>query len=362
MSKKIPGKTRKEVKSIGIVLSVCLTLLFLVILTLSVNKISLSSFFTNLAAVVEVSFFGMPATPSIVTISPATSLNNQTVAVTVTGQDFGSGYSPVRLKLSKSGQVDIEATNVVVASSTELTADFNLIGKVVGTWNLVVSNYVEDVEVVFVKNNIFTITEPLTVIVAPPPPAPSLGNNPEASFIVTQPRVALADTAKPALSPAIVPASAPAVSTVAVASPVPAFTFTKLLTVNDKSSDVKKLQQFLNSDPATMISSKGTGSPGNETEYFGSLTKEALGKFQLKYHIVESKKDAGYGSLGPKTRAKIDELNKAKVLTAEAATVTTTTIAPIVVANKAETISRVSQLQSLLDKLLQLMGLLKKLK
>ncbi|MBU1092004.1 peptidoglycan-binding protein, partial [Patescibacteria group bacterium] len=51
----------------------------------------------------------------------------------------------------------------------------------------------------------------------------------------------------------------------------------------------------------------GVGSPGNETEYFGSLTEKAVQKFQEK-HGIAKKGDSGYGYVGPKTRAKIAEV------------------------------------------------------
>ena len=46
---------------------------------------------------------------------------------------------------------------------------------------------------------------------------------------------------------------------------------------------------------------------GNETEYFGSLTEKAVQKFQTKYNIAKSG-DSGYGYVGPKTRAKLNEV------------------------------------------------------
>lgn len=85
---------------------------------------------------------------------------------------------------------------------------------------------------------------------------------------------------------------------------------TSAIKVGASSSQVKTLQQFLNSDPDTKIASSGAGAPGSETNYFGSLTVKAIQKFQKKYGIVSSgtPTTTGYGALGPKTRAKLNAL------------------------------------------------------
>lgn len=72
--------------------------------------------------------------------------------------------------------------------------------------------------------------------------------------------------------------------------------------------DIKRLQQLLNSDPDTAIATSGIGSSGNETNYFGSLTEKAVQKFQMKHGVVSSSSDSGYGYLGPKTRAKLNQI------------------------------------------------------
>ncbi len=85
--------------------------------------------------------------------------------------------------------------------------------------------------------------------------------------------------------------------------------FTSGMAKGTTNSDVKRLQQLLNSDPDTIIAESGVGSAGNETEYFGSLTEKAVQKFQEKYGLASSG-DPGYGYVGPKTRAKLQEVFK----------------------------------------------------
>ncbi|KKU50956.1 MAG: PE-PGRS family protein [Parcubacteria group bacterium GW2011_GWA2_47_10b] len=87
------------------------------------------------------------------------------------------------------------------------------------------------------------------------------------------------------------------------------YVFAKALKTGSANTDVKKLQLILNSDPDTQIASSGVGSSGNETNYYGSLTRKAVEKFQVKYGIAKSG-DEGYGTVGPKTRAKLNDLAK----------------------------------------------------
>lgn len=85
--------------------------------------------------------------------------------------------------------------------------------------------------------------------------------------------------------------------------------FTSGMGKGTTNSDVKRLQQLLNSGADTRIAESGIGSPGNETNYFGSLTEKAVQKFQEKYGIAKAG-DPGYGYVGPKTRAKLQEIFK----------------------------------------------------
>lgn len=65
-------------------------------------------------------------------------------------------------------------------------------------------------------------------------------------------------------------------------------------------SDVQALQVFLNGSPSTQLAVTGAGSPGNESTYFGPITKAAVMKFQAANNVSPV---AGY--VGPITRAAI---------------------------------------------------------
>lgn len=88
-------------------------------------------------------------------------------------------------------------------------------------------------------------------------------------------------------------------------SSTPIVVFVRGLDIKAQGEDVKRLQQLLNSDLDTRLTESGIGSPGNETDYFGSLTQKAVQKFQIKYGVVSDESDPGYGYVGPKTRAKL---------------------------------------------------------
>ena len=78
--------------------------------------------------------------------------------------------------------------------------------------------------------------------------------------------------------------------------------FTRSLTVGARGDDVMCLQQYLNS-AGYQIAASGPGSPGNETTYFGSLTKAAVAKWQAAMGVSPA-----VGYFGPISRAKYDSV------------------------------------------------------
>lgn len=85
------------------------------------------------------------------------------------------------------------------------------------------------------------------------------------------------------------------------------------------SSEVKILQEFLNTDTATRVSLSGIGSKGFETTYFGSLTETAVRKFQEKYkgELSLSGTYLPNGKVDLRTRGKMNNLILAKYLESE---------------------------------------------
>lgn len=75
--------------------------------------------------------------------------------------------------------------------------------------------------------------------------------------------------------------------------------FIRNLTIGSRGADVKNLQIFLN-DNGDALAASGPGSPGDETQYFGPLTKDALARFQAANDIHPA-----YGFFGPITRGYI---------------------------------------------------------
>ncbi len=84
---------------------------------------------------------------------------------------------------------------------------------------------------------------------------------------------------------------------------VSAYTFTQYLQRGSFGSEVTQLQLVLKSDPTLYPEGLVTG-------YFGVLTERAVQRFQIRYNIVTSgtPDPAGFGVVGPLTRAKLNEV------------------------------------------------------
>lgn len=90
------------------------------------------------------------------------------------------------------------------------------------------------------------------------------------------------------------------------------FRFERTLRFGARGDDVRYLQILLNRDSETRVNAPGLiGGAGAETGYFGLATKNAVGKFQLKYAsevLAPAGLSKSTGIAGPLTRSKLNIL------------------------------------------------------
>jgi peptidoglycan hydrolase-like protein with peptidoglycan-binding domain len=98
------------------------------------------------------------------------------------------------------------------------------------------------------------------------------------------------------------------------------YNFNTDLKMGYTSADVAELQKILNLESSTAVALSGLGSKGNETEYFGELTRKAVIRFQEKYRseiLTPNGLLSGTGFVGNSTRRKLNSLNSAQISSEE---------------------------------------------
>jgi hypothetical protein len=93
-------------------------------------------------------------------------------------------------------------------------------------------------------------------------------------------------------------------TSVTVTPPSGSGALTKNLSMGMIDPEIRVMQQLLNGAGFT-LATDGPGSPGQETEKFGALSRAAIRRFQCEKGIVcdGDEYSTGYGFVGPRTRA-----------------------------------------------------------
>ncbi len=106
-----------------------------------------------------------PAPPQISSITPSSAMTG--IQVNITNLAGSSLLNTTTVKLTRSGQSDITASNISVVSSSQVTCTFQLTGATTGQWNVLVTNSGGQSGI---GTNLFTIT--------PQPPVAAFSANP----------------------------------------------------------------------------------------------------------------------------------------------------------------------------------------
>ncbi len=99
---------------------------------------------------------------------------------------------------------------------------------------------------------------------------------------------------------------------------VNAYAYVRTLQVGSEGEDVRELQRFLNSNPATQIGTEGIGSSSNESMYFGEKTKQSVIKLQNLFADIILKPAgliAGSGFVGTNTLNFLNSVQNGSTLT-----------------------------------------------
>lgn len=80
--------------------------------------------------------------PQVISVLKSKGYNNEKVQITLSGENFRAGAN---VKLSKAGENDIVAENVVVEAGNKIICTFDLSGRAIGLWDLIVTNDDEQV-------------------------------------------------------------------------------------------------------------------------------------------------------------------------------------------------------------------------
>ena len=150
---------------------------------------------------------------------------------------------------------------------------------------------------------------------------------------------------------------------VATAAPAPSAVLTVNLSMGQEHPQVTTLQKILNGN-GFVLTNEGPGSPGNETMKYGSLTRDAVRRFQCAQKIVcgGDEYSSGYGFVGARTRSALLSIGTNAIAAptdapdpAQSAPSTTSTPATVT-APAADTDAEIARLQAQIIELTRLLA------